>query len=58
MKVRIQSRKAVVAATAFATIAGAFSLTQFIGTSAASAKPSHAQPTLLDAHKLILRSAK
>lgn len=67
MKVRIRSRKAVLAATAVAALAGA-SFAQFTGTSAASAKASDAQSTddheagrntkLLDQRKLILRSAK
>jgi hypothetical protein len=61
MNVRLTSRKAIVAATAVATIAGALSFTQLNGasaTSAASPKPSQAQPTFLDQHKLILRSAQ
>ena len=58
MNVRSSSRKALVAATAVATIGGAFSFTQLGSASAAAPKPSHSQPTFLDQHKLILRSAK
>ena len=68
MKVRIRSRKSVLAVTTVAAVAGVFSFAQFTGTSAASAKSSDAQSKddneagrntkLLDQHKLILRSAK